>query len=249
MTSVFFPTPSIFFQHLLNMGSTPEDPFPAVNVWETPQDFLLFCSIPHVGEENFSCQSEGNCIHISGIIPEETGTYVRQERVIGKFSRRIQLPKPHLPDIKTKICHGIVELRVPKKEHGPLNASFKQYFPGDFGAVAHQRKRPVTDILTAEEGFTINVEVPSVLPENLRIERTDKSIRIHGRTYFMLKENASLITLEFSEAEYALEIALPPPAQGEEIQATLKNGVLKLFVPITQPKDATSTRIIPVQEA
>lgn len=248
MSSVFFPPPSLLFQHLVNMGSVPEDPFPPINVWETPYDFLLFCSMPRIQAENFSYQSEGNCILISGSIPEETGTYVRQERMIGKFSRRIQLPKAHLPNIQSKIAHGLVELRVPKKEPAPLSL-FRQHIPSEPTGIAYQRKRPVTDILAVEEGFIVTVEVPSVLLENLRIERTEKSIRVYARTFSTMKENASLVTLEFSEAEYSLEIALPAPERGEEIQATMKNGVLRLFVPIMPMRDGTTTKIIPIQEA
>ncbi|WP_029893483.1 Hsp20/alpha crystallin family protein [Desulfohalovibrio reitneri] len=92
--------------------------------------------------------------------------------------------------------------------------------------------RPATDILEREDGFHIFLDMPGVKREDLAIDLRENEVVVSAPAeYEYEKEGASLIAVEFGSGEYRRSFTLSEVVDRQNIQATLKNGVLELFLP------------------
>lgn len=99
--------------------------------------------------------------------------------------------------------------------------------------------RPATDIIEKDEGLFLLMDMPGVSKENLNIDLNENSLRVSGKAYAPTSENEKFIDREFTDGEYVRSFTIADVVDRENIKATLKNGVLELFlpkVPEVQPK-------------
>jgi HSP20 family protein len=104
--------------------------FPACNLYETQDAFVLTAEIPGVAPEELEILLEGSTITLRGERkqPSEEGASVhRSERPAGAFRRAIDLPVP-IDGEKVEAVHrcGVLTLRLPKApEHRPRQIAVK----------------------------------------------------------------------------------------------------------------------------
>ena len=96
--------------------------YPAVDVLESKDAYLLRAELPGMNKEDFNLEVKNGLLTISGERKLEqlvSGIqYRRVERVAGKFSRSFHLPETVQQDgIQATYCDGILEIYVPKLEH------------------------------------------------------------------------------------------------------------------------------------
>lgn len=98
--------------------------FPAVNLYEDAEGYVLTAEVPGCSREDIDVSVEGNRITLSGKrsvdVPENASVH-RRERAQGSFKRTVELPAP-LDAEKTEAVyrHGVLMVRVPKAEsHQP----------------------------------------------------------------------------------------------------------------------------------
>lgn len=100
---------------LLGVGT-----FPALNVWEDAEHLYAEAELPGFRLENLEIYVIGNQLTIKGERrpPEhENGTWHRQERSYGKFSRMIELPAEVDGDkVEAEFKHGVLSITLPKSE-------------------------------------------------------------------------------------------------------------------------------------
>jgi HSP20 family protein len=95
--------------------------YPAVDILESKDSYLVRAELPGMKKEDFSLEIEDGVLTLTGERKfEETKDgveYHRVERVSGKFSRSFYLPQTVKHDgIKATYRDGILEIYVPKAE-------------------------------------------------------------------------------------------------------------------------------------
>ena len=104
------------------LGPTRGTPFPAVNLYESAEGYVLTAEIPGVRTEDLDVCVEGERVTIGGKrtieYPRDGSTSLhRRERQAGSFRRTFTLPEPADPEKTEAICrHGILMVRIPKAE-------------------------------------------------------------------------------------------------------------------------------------
>ena len=97
-------------------------PFPLVNLYESPQGYLLTAEIPGVNSADLDVSVEGERVTIGGKrtieYPSDGSTSLhRRERQSGVFRRTFNLPEPADPEKTEAMCrHGILMVRIPRAE-------------------------------------------------------------------------------------------------------------------------------------
>jgi len=107
-----FARPSLFF------GSAD---WPAVDIYETKDEVVVKAAVPGVRPEDLEVTVSGNTVTLRGELREEQeareGSWVRQERRFGAFTRSFVLPVEVVSDRATaEYEHGVLTLRLPKAE-------------------------------------------------------------------------------------------------------------------------------------
>ncbi len=93
------------------------------------------------------------------------------------------------------------------------------------------RFSPSTDIIEQQDGFHIYMDMPGVARENLVIDLKENDLEISAKADYPRMEGVSNIHLEFGDCEYARSFTVSDVVDRENIKATLKNGVLEMFLP------------------
>ncbi len=96
------------------------------------------------------------------------------------------------------------------------------------------RFSPSTDIIEKEDGFHIYMDMPGVNKENLNIDLQDNDLQVTARAEFPKLENVNHIHLEFGDCEYVRNFTISDVVDRANIKATMKNGVLELYLPKTE---------------
>lgn len=91
---------------------------PVVDIYETPEEFVVKAELPEVTEPDIHITVEGNILRISGErrFNCEGRSYYQVERTYGSFSRSFLLPGDVDHDnIKATLNDGILRIVLPKK--------------------------------------------------------------------------------------------------------------------------------------
>jgi HSP20 family protein len=91
---------------------------PVVDIYETPEEFVVKAELPEVTESNLNIMVEGNVLRISGErkFNCEGRSYYQVERAYGTFSRSFHLPSDTDQDnIRAVLNDGILKIVLPKK--------------------------------------------------------------------------------------------------------------------------------------
>jgi HSP20 family protein len=95
--------------------------YPPVNVWEDKEKLSVEAELPGMQLDKLEIYvSEGNQLTIQGERPQlssDKGTWHRQERGVGKFSRTITLPVlVDAEKVEARFENGILHVALPKSE-------------------------------------------------------------------------------------------------------------------------------------
>jgi HSP20 family protein len=94
---------------------------PAMDLLETPEDFVLKADLPGLSEKDVTIELEDNVLTISGERKSEHEEskegYYRVERAWGSFTRSLTLPDGVDPEgVRAAFDRGVLEVRIPKPE-------------------------------------------------------------------------------------------------------------------------------------
>jgi len=104
---------------------------------------------------------------------------------------------------------------------------------------------PVMDIRQCDGNLVVSAELPGLKKEDVKVEVTDESLTIEGERKQEHKEDhAGYHRWERSYGQFCRSIALPQGAKTDQVKAELKDGVLKVSIPV--PETAKKARQIPV---
>ncbi len=113
-----------------------------------------------------------------------------------------------------------------------------------FGAKVAKFLTPASEASQAKDAYRIAVELPGVADEDVEVTVHDGVITVKGEKRAEKEEEGE--TWYFSERQYGAfsrSFRLPPDADGDKIDARMKDGVLTLVVPKVKPKEPEATRV------
>jgi HSP20 family protein len=92
---------------------------PSIDLWETPDGFILEADLPGVKAADVKVEVEGSDLMLQGRRSSEKsygdGRFCCRERSFGDFSRRMALPESVDKDrIKAEFSEGVLRVFVPK---------------------------------------------------------------------------------------------------------------------------------------
>jgi len=113
-------------------------------------------------------------------------------------------------------------------------------------AKALPRVSPAMDILEREDGFYVYMDIPGVRREDLKIDINENELMVTGRALEGASDKEAFLEVQFGPGEYVRAVSLSDRVDRERIKATLKDGVLTVFLPRLEK---LAPRRIPVQTA
>jgi HSP20 family protein len=101
---------------------------------------------------------------------------------------------------------------------------------------------PALDISERKDAYLVTVELPGVETDDLQITLEDGLLTIQGERHFAHDSSEQQFhRVERRYGAFRRSITLPAHVMGDEIQATVDNGVLQILVP--KMEEATPKRI------
>ena len=102
------------------------------------------------------------------------------------------------------------------------------------------------DISARDKQYSVTFNVPGLSQEDLSIERVDDTLVIRGQVADSQEQkDKHFYRLERTSGSFQRTLALPDDAVVEEIQASLKDGLLSLTIP-RQESQPSNVRKIPI---
>jgi HSP20 family molecular chaperone IbpA len=105
---------------------------------------------------------------------------------------------------------------------------------------------PPTDIYETKDALCLILEMPGVEPEGIDVTIDKRVLTIKGRSgASMAHEGYSLTHAEYRDGDYERSFTLSENIDGERIEASVKDGVLRLTLPKVKPAPAKTISVKP----
>ncbi|MFY9263841.1 MAG: Hsp20/alpha crystallin family protein [Solirubrobacterales bacterium] len=96
-----------------------------------------------------------------------------------------------------------------------------------------QRWSPAIDVVRRDKSVQVRADVPGIKPEDVKIEIEHDTLTLSGHVEEKVeKKEGRFIRRERRYGSFARSIALPPNIDREAIDATCKDGVLTIDIPM-----------------
>jgi HSP20 family protein len=95
--------------------------------------------------------------------------------------------------------------------------------------------RPPTDVYETEDAIIIRVEVAGMREADFTISLVERNLTIHGIRQDT-SERRSYHQMEIAFGEFHTEVELPYLIVSDKVEATYRDGFLRVVLPIAQPK-------------
>ena len=101
-------------------GQAPAGVFPALDVYDDGERFLVRAELPGVAKESLEITARDGELTLSGErkpFEVESASHHRREAWSGRFSRTLTLPQPFDADkVTAKVEHGVLEVVLPRHQ-------------------------------------------------------------------------------------------------------------------------------------
>ncbi|MGB5278725.1 MAG: Hsp20/alpha crystallin family protein [Gammaproteobacteria bacterium] len=91
--------------------------------------------------------------------------------------------------------------------------------------------RPAVDIFEDDTGITVHADMPGVSKDRLNIQIDSDSLSIMGDINIPMPENMDAVYADVRSNRYQRSFSLSRELDGDNIEASLKDGVLTLRIP------------------
>ncbi len=134
----------------------------------------------------------------------------------------------------------------PWREMMRMQNELSRLFQRTFGPAPEEEAlwMPAVDISQEGNMLKVRVDLPDVDPNNIDISVADNTLRVSGkreRKEEIKKENYFRAERTYGEFERLVE--LPEPVKTENVEATYKNGVLEIDLPIAEEKKGKEIKV------
>lgn len=87
------------------------------------------------------------------------------------------------------------------------------------------------DVLTDEDAYEIVALVPGLAAEEINIEILNNTVSLRGEFKNEVSEGSKYLVSELPTGKFSRVITLPTALDPTKAEASIKNGVMRLFVP------------------
>ncbi|MGH8550062.1 MAG: Hsp20/alpha crystallin family protein [Methylococcales bacterium] len=91
--------------------------------------------------------------------------------------------------------------------------------------------RPPVDIFEDEGGITVQTDMPGVSKERLSVHVDRDALAVEGTTEIQVPEGMQSVYADIRSTHYRRSFSLSSELDGDEAEATLKDGILTLRIP------------------
>ena len=106
---------------------------------------------------------------------------------------------------------------------------------------------PEADVRRDDDTWKISLALPGISPEKVEINVTGETLRVRGeRTPHEETDKTESVVSEITYGRFEREFAVPDEVDAEHVQATYRDGMLELTLPL---KEGAKPRRIEVQAA
>ena len=121
--------------------------------------------------------------------------------------------------------------------HRRLDELFEElifrHWPIESGALRPSAAwRPLADVHELTGGFLIEVELPGLVAEEVRIEVEARSITISGHKADELPEGVQASHRERLRGEFLRKVEFPVAIEPRRVEVVFRDGVLRIFAPL-----------------
>jgi HSP20 family protein len=103
---------------------------------------------------------------------------------------------------------------------------------------------PPTDIYETKDALCLVLEIPGVEPDDVNVTLDKRVLTIKGPSRSMMaREGYSLTHAEFRDGDYERAFTLSENIDSEGIEASVKDGVLRLTLPKVKPAPAKTISV------
>ncbi len=102
---------------------------------------------------------------------------------------------------------------------------------------------PAADIYETDDGLVILVEMPGVEPDAIDVTVEKRELMIMGRTRATPPAGHSLAHAEYRDGDYQRAFTLSDAIDSDHIEASMKDGVLRLALPKAKPAPARTISV------
>lgn len=117
----------------------------------------------------------------------------------------------------------------------------------DAMAEAPQNERELVlsvDVITDDEGYVITALVPGLDADDVAIEILNNTVTIRGEFKSTIQENAKYLLCELPSGAFSRVVQLPTAVDAAKVEATIKNGMLKLALPKAEAHRPKAIKVI-----
>lgn len=105
--------------------------------------------------------------------------------------------------------------------------------PGDIG---REGRVPRVDIIDRDKEFVVRAEMPGVDRKDIDISISDNAVTLRAETrHEEREEKENFFRCEIASGSYSRTVPLPGPVNADGAKANLRDGVLELILPKTEP--------------
>jgi HSP20 family molecular chaperone IbpA len=102
---------------------------------------------------------------------------------------------------------------------------------------------PPADIYETKDALVVSVEMPGVDAEHLNVTLDKRVLTVTGRAKAQTAQGFALLHGEYRPGDYERSFTLSEVIDGERIEASMKDGILRLTLPKSGPTPAKTIRV------
>lgn len=102
---------------------------------------------------------------------------------------------------------------------------------------------PVTDIYETKDALVMLLELPGVTPDDVQVTLDKRVLTIAARSRPSLPEGMALTHAEYRDGDFERAFTLSESINGEAIEASAHDGVLRLVLPKAKPEPAKTISV------
>lgn len=104
--------------------------------------------------------------------------------------------------------------------------------------------QPLADIREDADVYRLDVELPAVAPEDVRVELRDGVLRVAGERQAPAGEGERAFSRELRYGKFARSFRMPKDADAEAVSATAKDGVVRIVVRKTPKAQSRAIEVL-----
>ena len=133
------------------------------------------------------------------------------------------------------------------EQNQPASAGGERQVSAGEQGLERTRTRPLyaprTDIHETADGLVVLADMPGVSPETVEVTLEKRVLTIRGRSEDRPPEGFSIVYREYQPGDYERVFTVSEDIEAERIEASLRNGVLRVVLPKAGPAQAKRIQV------